>query len=191
MLLLRGPWVFLYERTLIGIRRNSHKTHLQNFNTFRAIEGTQISKLSQGSIQDPGPPYIRMLGRSSLALSLKTAIRGPCSRLFIHSPLGSVVIAQNISFRNTGFILSRNFPSLAPEPLSGNVSTPKCYFLMFSTLSRDFDPRRLSGTMSIPTLSYGFLPSPPPPPPNSIARGLVTHSEKSNETIGTICAHIS
>ena len=46
--------------------------------------------------------------------------------------------------RDKGFILSRKFTSLAPEPLSGAVSTPKCCSWMFSPLSgtrtRDFDP---------------------------------------------------
>ena len=60
------------------------------------------------------------------------------------------------TFRNKGFILSRKFTSLAPELLSGTASTPKCYFLMFSSLSgnrtRDFDPkavRRVSPDLSV------------------------------------------
>ena len=63
-----------------------------------------------------------------------------------------------------GFILSRNFPSLAPEPLSGTVSTPTCYCLMFSTLSgtrtRDLDPQAVR--RASPTFSYGSSPPPPP-----------------------------
>ena len=73
---------------------------------------------------------------------------GDACREFLFWPLrgtktGSVRDRKSV-FRNTGLILSRNFPSLAPEPLSGTVSTPKCYCLMFSTLSgtrtQDFDP---------------------------------------------------
>ena len=65
------------------------------------------------------------------------------------------------TFRNKVFIQSRKFTSLTPEPLSGTVSTPKCYCRMFNILSPRFWP--LSGTTSIPDLLiWESLPSTPP-----------------------------
>ena len=63
------------------------------------------------------------------------------------------------TLRNKGFILSRKFTSPTPEPLSGTVSTLKCYCLMFSTpggtRAREFDP-----TTSTPDLLIWKSPLP-------------------------------
>ena len=75
-----------------------------------------------------------------------------------------IIQNQKRAFRDKGFILSRKFTSLAPEPLSGTVSTPKCYSLMFGSLSgtrtRDFDLDARSSRTSIPDLcTWEYPPS--------------------------------
>ena len=59
------------------------------------------------------------------------------------------------------FVSSRNFTSLAPEPLLGTVSTRKCCCLMFSTLggtkTRDFDPWAVDEHPQLLLLPLRFL----------------------------------
>ena len=65
-----------------------------------------------------------------------------------------------------GFILSWKFTSPAPEPLS---SYPKCYCLMFGTLSGtwtwDFAPKQYD---KHPWPFHMGAPPPPPPPPGNL-----------------------
>ena len=97
------------------------------------INGTRRSLTAWGGGGGGGGgalPY-KKVGDASREEVLKRA----CSSFF--RPLkgtktGSIRDRKRM-FRNIGFMLSRNFPSLVPEPLSGTVSTRKCYSLMFST----------------------------------------------------------
>ena len=80
-------------------------------------------------------------------------------------------------FHNKGFILLWKFTSLAPEPLSFTVSTPKCYSLMFSKRYQNSRFWALSGMTSQPhstrhpwPFHMGVSPRETPPSPIPLSR---------------------